>query len=69
MINLGDFIPSNADKCILNKNHIIRIEHFSAEDTVTNIKIIMTDKTLFFNFKNKEEATEFLKLLEINYQE
>lgn len=68
MIDLGNFIPVNANKCILNKKHIIRIEYYNLDNIVINVNVVMTDKTLFFKFKSEEEATKLLELLETNYE-
>lgn len=60
MINLQDYIPINADQCIINSKYIVRIEYLIVKDIKPNVNIIMTDKTLRFNFESNKEAQDFL---------
>lgn len=60
MIDLQDYIPINADQCIINSKYIVRIEYLIVKDIKPNVNIIMTDKTLRFNFESNKEAQDFL---------
>lgn len=63
MIDLKDYVPFLHGQCIINSKYIIRIEYYIDDELHSSVQIIMTDKTLMFNFDNKKAAEEFLNYI------